>query len=145
MLRAGALTSAAAPFASICRSMSSYPTSFFTQASSLPRMLRHASVCRKKLEKVLAEEFPSAVSRVYPLELGPPVGWPVQYRVSGPDIAQVREIALELAQVIAAESQAKKVNFDWIEPARQVRIRVDQDEARLLGVSSQSLAAYSTQ
>ena len=56
---------------------------------------------RAKLEKVLAEDFPSAVGRVYPLELGPPVGWPVQYRVSGPDLGKVREIALELARIVA--------------------------------------------
>jgi multidrug efflux pump len=80
------------------------------------------------------------VSRVYPLELGPPVGWPVQYRVSGPDISEVREIASKLAQVVAKNTQAANVNFDWMEPARQVRIRIDQDEARLLGLSSQALA-----
>jgi multidrug efflux pump subunit AcrB len=78
---------------------------------------------------------------VYPLELGPPVGWPLQYRVSGPDAAQVREIAFKLAQIIAKNKQAVHVNFDWIEPARQVRIRVDQNEARLLGLSSQALAS----
>ena len=54
--------------------------------------------------------------------------------------AQVREIAFKLAQIVAANPQAENVNFDWIEPARQVRIRVDQDEARLLGLSSQALA-----
>ena len=64
----------------------------------------------------------------------------MQYRVSGPDVDQVREIALKLAQIIATNPKAEKVNFDWIEPARQVRIRVDQDEARLLGLSSQALA-----
>jgi multidrug efflux pump subunit AcrB len=96
---------------------------------------------RVKLEKILADEFPSAISRVSPLELGPPVGWPVQYRVSGPNPSQVREIALSLAQIIASNPRAEKVNFDWIEPARQVRIRVDQDEARLLGLSSQAIAS----
>jgi multidrug efflux pump subunit AcrB len=65
----------------------------------------------------------------------------VQYRVSGPDVGQVREISLKLAQIIATNPMAEKVNFDWIEPARQVRIRVDQDEARLLGLSSQALAS----
>ena len=52
----------------------------------------------------------------------------------------MREIALKLAQVIATNPQAENVNFDWIEPARQVRIQIDQDEARLLGLSSQALA-----
>ena len=116
------------------------PNSFFTQGVIVAKDVAARERLRLKLEKILAEEFPSAVSRVYPLELGPPVGWPVQYRVSGPDVDQVREIALKLAQVIAANPEAKKVNFDWIEPARQVRIRVDQDEARLLGLSSQALA-----
>jgi multidrug efflux pump len=64
----------------------------------------------------------------------------VQYRVSGPDPSQVREIALKLAQVMATNQKAVHVNFDWMEPARQVRIRIDQDEARLLGLSSQALA-----
>jgi multidrug efflux pump subunit AcrB len=60
--------------------------------------------------------------------------------VSGPDVSQVREIAFRLAQIVATDPQAEKINFDWIEPARQVHIRVDQDEARLLGLSSQALA-----
>jgi len=55
-----------------------------------------------RLERELAENVPSAVTRVYPLGLGPPVGWPVQYRVSGPDVNQVRDIALRLASVISA-------------------------------------------
>jgi multidrug efflux pump subunit AcrB len=80
------------------------------------------------------------VARTSPLELGPPVGWPVQYRVSGPDMDQVRDIALGLAQVMATSPDARRINFDWNEPARQVRIEIDQDEARRLGLSSQSLA-----
>jgi len=92
------------------------------------------------LERVLAEDFPGAVTRVVPLELGPPVGWPVQYRVSGPDLNEVRDIALRLAQVVASDTRARRVNFDWIEPGRKVRIRVDQDQARLLGLTSQSIA-----
>jgi multidrug efflux pump subunit AcrB len=68
----------------------------------------------------------------------------LQYRVSGPDIAQVRGIALKLARIVATNPQAEKINFDWIEPARQVRIRIDQDEARLLGLSSQAAAVLNT-
>ncbi len=80
------------------------------------------------------------MTRIVPLELGPPVGWPVQYRVSGPDLNEVREIALELAQIVASDPNARRVNFDWIEPGRKVRIRVDQDQARLLGLSSEAIA-----
>lgn len=117
------------------------PNNFFTQAVIVAKDVAARERLRLKLEKILSDEFPSAVSRVYPLELGPPVGWPVQYRVSGPDVAQVRKIAFKLAQIIATNPKAEKVNFDWIEPARQVRIRIDQDEARLLGLSSQALAS----
>jgi multidrug efflux pump subunit AcrB len=64
----------------------------------------------------------------------------VQYRVQGPEIAQVRSIALRLAEVLGANPGVKEVNFDWIEPSRKVRISIDQDQARLLGLSSQTLA-----
>ena len=116
------------------------PNDFFAQAVIVAKDVAARERLRAKLEKLLANEFPSLVSRISPLELGPPVGWPVQYRVSGPDTSKVRGIALELAQVVAKSPQAVHVNFDWIEPARQVRIRVDQNEARLLGLSSQALA-----
>src|SRR5215510_10526536 len=116
------------------------PNDFFAQAVIVAKDVAARERLRAKLEKLLANDFPSVVARVYPLELGPPVGWPVQYRVSGPDTSKVRGIALELAQVVAKSPQAVHVNFDWIEPARQVRIRVDQNEARLLGLSSQALA-----
>jgi multidrug efflux pump len=117
------------------------PNRFFSQAVIVAKDVPARERLRQKLEKILADDFPSLVSRVSTLELGPPVGWPVQYRVSGPDTAQVRDIALKLAQVVAANPQTVHVNFDWLEPARQVRIRIDQNEARLLGLSSQALAS----
>lgn len=116
------------------------PNDFFTQSVIVAKDVPARERLRTKLETFLADEFPNAITRISPLELGPPVGWPVQYRVSGPDISTVRETAFKLAQIIASNPKAEKVNFDWMEPARQVRIRVDQDEARLLGLSSQALA-----
>ena len=117
------------------------PNNFFSQAVVVAKDVGARERLRVKLEKVLANEFPNLVSRVSTLELGPPVGWPIQYRVSGPEIAQVREIALKLAQVVAKNTQVVHVNYDWFEPARQVRIQIDQNEARLLGLSSQALAS----
>ena len=116
------------------------PNDFFSQAVIVAKDVAARERLRTKLEKLLADDLPSVVARIYPLELGPPVGWPLQYRVSGPDLAQVREIALQLAQLVASNPQAVHVNFDWIEPVRQVRVRIDQNEARLLGLSSQALA-----
>ena len=120
------------------------PNDFFAQAVIVAKDIDARERLRVKLEKLLAEEFPGVVGRVYPLELGPPVGWPVQYRVSGPDLDEIREIAFRLAQVIATSEDTRRINFDWNEPSRQVRIQVDQDEARRLGLSSQSLAAVLT-
>ena len=117
------------------------PNDFFTQAVIVAKVVAARERLHKKLEMALAEQFPSAVSRVSPLGLGPPVGWPVQYRVSGADISEVRDIALQLAQIVATEPGTRHVNFDWMEPARMVRIRIDQDQARLLGLSSQAIAA----
>jgi multidrug efflux pump len=117
------------------------PNDFFSQFVVVAKDIAARERLRTKLEHILREDFPDAVTRTVPLELGPPVGWPVQYRVSGPDLNQVRDIALQLAQIVATESRTRQINFDWMEPARQVRIRVDQDQARLLGLSSESIAA----
>jgi multidrug efflux pump len=117
------------------------PNSFFSQAVIVAKDVPARERLQAKLEKALAEHFPSVVARVYPLELGPPVGWPVQYRVSGPNVSEVREIASRLAQVVAKNPQAANINFEWMEPAREVRIQIDQNEARLLGLSSQALAS----
>ncbi len=113
---------------------------FFSQAVVIAKDVAARDRLHAKLEKELAEQLPSAVARVSPLELGPPVGWPVQYRVSGPDIAQLRATALKLGQAMGEDPNLRLVNFDWIEPAREIRIRIDQDQARLLGLSSQALA-----
>src|SRR6516225_10152562 len=117
------------------------PNDFFSQFVIIAKDIAARERLRGKLERALAEDFPDAVTRTVPLELGPPVGWPVQYRVSGADVNEVRDIALRLAQVVSSDSRARRVNFDWMEPGRKVRIRVDQDQARLLGLSSQSIAA----
>lgn len=117
------------------------PNDFFSQAVIVAKDVAARERVREKLETLLAKEFPNVVARVSPLELGPPVGSPVQYRVSGPDTAEVRSIALRLGQVMAANPNARHINFDWIEPSRELRLRVDQDEARRLGLSSAAVAA----
>jgi multidrug efflux pump subunit AcrB len=114
---------------------------FFAQAVIVAKDIDARNRIQARLEKVLAEQFPSVVSRISPLELGPPVGWPLQYRVSGPDPSEVRDIALRLAQTIGTDPAARQINFNWMEPARELRIKVDQDEARRLGLSSEALAS----
>jgi multidrug efflux pump subunit AcrB len=114
---------------------------FFAQFVVVAKDLEARERLQPRLEKLLSEEFPDLVARISPLELGPPVGWPLQYRVSGPDKDEVRRVAQELAQVMGADARVRHVNFDWMEPARQLRVSVNQDEARRLGVSTRSLSA----
>ena len=113
---------------------------FFAQSVIVTKSLEARERLRSRVEPVLIEKFPGVVSRLSALELGPPVGWPLQYRVSGPEPARVREIAYKLSDIIANDPRTEKISFDWIEPQRTLRVRVDQDQARLLGVSSQVLA-----
>ncbi|MFS2008652.1 efflux RND transporter permease subunit [Azospirillum sp. CT11-132] len=114
---------------------------FVSQAVIVTNDIAARERLQAHLETLLAEEFPNAVARVYPLELGPPVGWPLQYRVMGPDPAEVREIALKLAQTVGTSPEARRINFDWMETARKLRVQIDQDEARRLGLSSAAVAS----
>jgi multidrug efflux pump subunit AcrB len=116
------------------------PNNFFAQSVVLTKNLAARERVRARLERAFEEQFLDLVGRVYPLEMGMPVGWPVQYRVSGPEPDQVRKIAYQLASVMGQSSELRNLNFDWIETAKTLRIKVDQDQARLLNLSSASLA-----
>jgi multidrug efflux pump len=82
------------------------------------------------------EEFPDVRARVQRLEFGPPVGFPVQFRVVGPDKAQVREIAYRVRDAVRQSTLVRDTQLDWNEQVRSVQVHVDQDKARLLGLSS---------
>jgi multidrug efflux pump subunit AcrB len=116
------------------------PNDFFSELVIVTRSLEARERVKARLNRALTNEFPEVVARISPLELGPPTGWPLQYRVSGPDPRKVTDIAYRVAGVMASDPRAYSINFDWIEPMRTLRIRVNQDEARRLGVSSQALA-----
>ena len=92
---------------------------FFTQAVVVAKdVAARERLQEKTARRSLPEKFPSAVTRVSPLGLGPPVGWPVQYRVSGPDISEVRNIALRLAQTVATDPgvQGRQFRLDGAGP-----------------------------
>jgi multidrug efflux pump len=116
------------------------PNDFFSQTVVVTKSLQARERVRARLQKALSERFPEVIARISALELGPPVGWPLQYRVSGPDPQKTADIAYQVADTVATDARTQSINFDWIEPMRTLRIRVNQDEARLLGVSSQTLA-----
>ena len=95
---------------------------------------------KAQFETYLKRTFPGTDTFVKLLEVGPPVGRPVQYRLSGPDIAKVREHAQKLAGIVRANPHLDNVVFDWMEAARVVKVDVLQDKARQLGVSSEDIA-----
>ncbi len=95
---------------------------------------------RLKLQDYLTRTFPGTDAYVKLLDIGPPVGRPVQYRVSGPDLQQVRALAQKVAAVMATNDNLAEPVYDWMEPARVLRVEVLQDKARQLGVSSQDIA-----
>jgi multidrug efflux pump subunit AcrB len=93
------------------------------------------------LEDTLRERFPDISGRVSALENGPPVGFPVQFRVSGDDIGKVRAIAEQVEKIMRADPGTANVQFDWDEPStRSIHLEIDQDKARVLGLSSQDVA-----
>jgi multidrug efflux pump subunit AcrB len=95
---------------------------------------------KPKLQDYLTRTFPGTDAFVKLLDIGPPVGRPVQYRMSGPDIGKVRDYAQRLAGIISGNPHLSNVVFDWMEPARVVRVDVLQDKARQLGVTSEAIA-----
>ncbi len=92
-----------------------------------------------KLRMMLAEEFPSVRGKVDRLFLGPPTGWAVQMRVSGPEREEVRRIADQVKARFNQNELLQAVHDDWLEPVPSMTLVVDQDRARALGVSSQRL------
>jgi hypothetical protein len=90
---------------------------------------------RSRLMAGANEQFPNVWVRVTRLELGPPVGFPVQFRVVGPDTLKVREIARQVEAVVAASPKVRDVQLDWNDPVRTLRVDIDQEKARTLGLA----------
>ncbi|MGC2777329.1 MAG: efflux RND transporter permease subunit [Bradyrhizobium sp.] len=112
----------------------------FGQIIIVTKNLEARDRARAKLQAYLTKTFPGTDAYVHLLDIGPPVGRPVQYRVSGPDVAKVREIAQQVAGTMRSNSHLGAVVFDWMEPARVVKVDVLQDKARQLGVTSEDIA-----
>lgn len=93
----------------------------------------------KTIRAMVAADFPAIRFKVDRLFNGPPVGWAVQMRVTGPDRAEVRRIADRVKEAFRADPRLSTVHDDWLEPVPALRLVVDQDRARVLGVTSQML------
>jgi multidrug efflux pump len=94
----------------------------------------------KRLMEKLDHEFTLLRGRVNPLQNGPPVAYPVQFRVTGPDYGELRRIAGEVAGVMRANRNMVHVHLDWTELSKVVKLNIDQNKARLIGVASQDLS-----
>jgi multidrug efflux pump subunit AcrB len=109
----------------------------------LPASLQERESLRRRLPEILATEFPEVRGRVKLLPNGPPVPYPVQFRVVGSDMEAVRHWADEAKEILRRNPNMRGVNDNWNERIKSLRLEVDQDKARALGVSSQSIAQAS--
>jgi len=114
---------------------------YFAQAVIVTKGFAQREAVKSRLERALAEDFRDVLSRVSPLEQGPPVGWPLKFRISGPDAPKVRAFAHEFAELIGSDSGVRNINYDWNELTKVVRVDVDQDRARSLGINSEQISS----
>ncbi|XQE66189.1 efflux RND transporter permease subunit [Pseudomonas sp. P3C3] len=118
------------------------PATRFAQFVILAKSIEDREKLRTWLIEVMNEDFPFARTRVSRLENGPPVGFPIQLRVSGEHIDEVRAIAREVAAKVRENSHVANVHLNWEEPSKVVYLNIDQERARALGVSSADLSSF---
>lgn len=118
------------------------PQASFAQFVVLASSLEDRNEIRHSLDQQIKLLLPQARTRVSLLENGPPVGYPLQYRVSGEDQNLVREWAQKVATVIGENPNTTNVHLDWGEPSKLIMLNIDQDRARQLGVSNTDLANF---
>src|SRR6185295_1808991 len=117
------------------------PDVSFGQMVIVTKSLKIRDRLKGELQSYLKKTFPGTDAFVKLLDIGPPVGRPVQYRVRGPDLAKVRAYSQQLAGIIAGNAHLGNVVFDWMEPARVVKVDVLQDKARQLAITSEDIAS----
>jgi multidrug efflux pump subunit AcrB len=120
-----------------------FPQTNVSQFMVIPKDLKQREILRVQLPALMATEFPEVRARVKLLPNGPPVPFPVQFRVSGPDPKVLRLHADEVKAAMRANPNTRGVNDNWNESVKVLRLQVDQDKARALGVTSQSIAQAS--
>jgi len=117
-----------------------FPQSNVSQAIVLPKDLPEREALRKRLPALMAAEFPEVRARISLLPNGPPVAYPVQFRVVGETVTEVRKWADQAKEILRQSPNMRGVNDNWNEAVKALHLEVDQDKARALGVTSQSLA-----
>ncbi len=118
------------------------PATSFAQFVMITESLEQREEIRAWLIETMHEQFPDVRSRITRLENGPPVGYPVQFRITGEHITQVRELARQVAAVVRNNPHVSNVHLDWEEPSKVVYLQIDQDRARAMGVSTASVSQF---
>jgi len=118
------------------------PAPSFAQFILLTKDLDAREAVRNWLIDTLQWEFPGIRTRVLRLENGPPVGYPLQFRIMGEHIDSVRHIAREVAEQVRRNPYVNNVHLDWEEPSKRINLVIDQTRARALGISSEALSAF---
>jgi multidrug efflux pump len=118
------------------------PATRFAQVVVLAKSIEDREALRVWLIDVLNDEFPTLRTRVSRLENGPPVGYPIQFRVSGEHIDEVRAIARQVADKVRENSHVSNVHLNWEEPSKVVYLNIDQERARALGVSTADVSRF---
>ncbi|MBW8311975.1 MAG: efflux RND transporter permease subunit [Rhizobium sp.] len=118
------------------------PQANFAQFVVLVPDIEAREEVRAWLIGLFEERFSDVQARVSRLENGPPVGFPIQFRVSGEHVDEVRRLARLVAERVRANPHVTNVNLDWDEPSKVVRLVIDQERARVLGISSAQVAAF---
>ncbi|WCY18024.1 triclosan efflux RND transporter permease subunit TriC [Pseudomonas aeruginosa] len=113
---------------------------FYGQLVIVTKDLEARERVAARLRDRLRKDYVGISTYVQPLEMGPPVGRPIQYRVSGPQIDKVREYAMGLAGVLDGNPNIGDIVYDWNEPGKMLKIDIAQDKARQLGLSSEDVA-----
>ncbi|QPN44412.1 efflux RND transporter permease subunit [Priestia aryabhattai] len=118
------------------------PAASFAQFVVLATSMEERERLRSWLINTVDQQFPDLRARVTRLENGPPVGYPVQFRVTGEHIEKVRALAREVADKVRENPHVVNVHLDWEEPSKAVFLAIDQDRARALGVSTAHLSSF---
>ncbi|SOY42750.1 efflux RND transporter permease subunit [Cupriavidus taiwanensis] len=117
-----------------------FPQTNVAQVIVMPASTEVRDALRRRIIKLLDAEFPYLRGRVKLLPNGPPVAYPVQFRVIGPDAAGVRRLADQVKAEMRANPNTVGVNDNWNENVKMLRLEIDQDKARALGVTTQAIA-----
>jgi multidrug efflux pump len=116
------------------------PSPNYAQLVIVTKGLKERIALEQKVQQLFARQFASIRGHIKVIQTGPPNPYPVMLRVTGYDRDKVRQLAKRVGDIMAADPHLRDINFDWYEKSKAMRLEIDQDKARMLGIDSQRLA-----